>query len=257
MDRAQPVPNKQQKSIKVDSDFQFGQQTDGKNRFLVYHNKANKPFQHRFVETTLASGIFNTIKGPLNSVAPLIPYVGTVLKEQFTSRFPGLAGHPLRDWNDAAVTAGDMIVVNDKYEEKDVIGVTWLQKTTEVKTPYVITRFTNLTEGRSTEGILFVEVSKWSELLKKAQADSPGPGKVIKVDSKFQYGQKDGIGNVRFLVYHDAMANPILQKRFLETVAESSKLEQLGTTLGSVTNHKPANKASLLSGLTGDALKNF
>lgn len=39
-------------TVVVDSDFQYGQDKEKTSRFLVYHNKKNKPYQHRFIETT-------------------------------------------------------------------------------------------------------------------------------------------------------------------------------------------------------------
>ncbi|KAE8223163.1 hypothetical protein CF319_g3759 [Tilletia indica] len=116
---------------------------------------------HRFVETNVGSGIFKAVKVPLNTAATLIPVVGKVLVEQFTSRLPSLIGHPLRELNEAAVTADDVIVVDDKYDpESQENDVPWLQGKNQVKTPYIITRFTNLTEEHNPEGILFVEASK-------------------------------------------------------------------------------------------------
>lgn len=48
--------------IKVDDAFQYGQDNDKTLRFLVYHNKANKPYQHRFIETTAFSNIGKKIQ---------------------------------------------------------------------------------------------------------------------------------------------------------------------------------------------------
>ncbi|KAH0603166.1 uncharacterized protein H6S33_008170 [Morchella sextelata] len=40
--------------IKLDARFQYGQKNkEGENRFLVYHNKSNKPYQHRFMATLI------------------------------------------------------------------------------------------------------------------------------------------------------------------------------------------------------------
>ncbi|KAL9608380.1 MAG: hypothetical protein Q9167_006777 [Letrouitia subvulpina] len=40
-------------TFRVDDSFQYGQKKDGSKRFLVYHDKKNKPYQHRFVENTI------------------------------------------------------------------------------------------------------------------------------------------------------------------------------------------------------------
>jgi len=41
-------------TLKVDESFQYGQKKGGEDRFLVYHDKGNKMYQHRFVESTVA-----------------------------------------------------------------------------------------------------------------------------------------------------------------------------------------------------------
>ncbi|OCH93235.1 hypothetical protein OBBRIDRAFT_337233 [Obba rivulosa] len=42
--------------LKVDGMFQYGQKNaQGENRFIVYHDKGRKPYQHRFIESALAS----------------------------------------------------------------------------------------------------------------------------------------------------------------------------------------------------------
>ena len=47
--------------IQVDEAFQYGQSNEKTLRFLVYHNKANKPYQHRFIDTPAFSNIGNKI----------------------------------------------------------------------------------------------------------------------------------------------------------------------------------------------------
>ncbi|RAH44657.1 uncharacterized protein BO95DRAFT_171834 [Aspergillus brunneoviolaceus CBS 621.78] len=42
-------------TVVVSDEFQYGQKKDQSNRFLVYHDKSNKPYQHRFMENTLTS----------------------------------------------------------------------------------------------------------------------------------------------------------------------------------------------------------
>ncbi|MCC5605387.1 hypothetical protein LC612_00880 [Nostoc sp. CHAB 5834] len=41
--------------VKVNNDFQYGQDRDKTSRFLVYHDRGNKPYQHRFINSELAS----------------------------------------------------------------------------------------------------------------------------------------------------------------------------------------------------------
>ncbi|MDY6782558.1 MAG: hypothetical protein SW833_08430 [Cyanobacteriota bacterium] len=55
------VPGDKEYKIQVNDDFQYGQNNEKSLRFLVYHNKSNKPYQHRFIETTAFSNIGNKI----------------------------------------------------------------------------------------------------------------------------------------------------------------------------------------------------
>jgi len=46
-------------TVTVNSDFQYGQDKEQTIRFLVYHDKSNKPYQHRFISTSTASKFVN------------------------------------------------------------------------------------------------------------------------------------------------------------------------------------------------------
>ena len=48
--------------IQVDDAFQYGQNNEKTLRFLVFHNKDNKIYQHRFIETTAFSEIASKIE---------------------------------------------------------------------------------------------------------------------------------------------------------------------------------------------------
>lgn len=56
--------------IQVDDAFQYGQNNEKTLRFLVFHKKDNKPYQHRFIETTAFSIIGNKIVAIGGSAAP-------------------------------------------------------------------------------------------------------------------------------------------------------------------------------------------
>lgn len=66
-------------TLEVNSDFQYGQDSDQTARFLVYHDKANKPYQHRFVTSELASKFANNAqelaKLTGDSIGSIIPQV--------------------------------------------------------------------------------------------------------------------------------------------------------------------------------------
>ncbi|PLX43552.1 MAG: hypothetical protein C0605_03925 [Hyphomicrobiales bacterium] len=42
-------------SLTVTGNYQYGQSKDKASRFLVYHDRSFKPYQHRFVNTTIAA----------------------------------------------------------------------------------------------------------------------------------------------------------------------------------------------------------
>ncbi|KAG8909107.1 hypothetical protein FRC02_007998, partial [Tulasnella sp. 418] len=42
--------------VTIDNKYQYGQKNKtGENRFIVYHDKERKPYQHRFIEGCLAN----------------------------------------------------------------------------------------------------------------------------------------------------------------------------------------------------------
>ena len=90
-------------TIKVDGRIQYGQNSEKTMRFLVLHDKSNKPFQHRFVNTstlsTFASGAEMLAK-QVDSVGGIIPQVGMAAKasQQAISAAKAFVGDPLRDF---------------------------------------------------------------------------------------------------------------------------------------------------------------
>jgi hypothetical protein len=82
-------------TVVVDSDFQYGQDKDKTMRFLVYQDKSNKQFQHRFINSTIASKFASLVKKVAGSVDS-VPYVGTMNK--LVGLGQGIFGDPLRDF---------------------------------------------------------------------------------------------------------------------------------------------------------------
>lgn len=71
----------------VSNDFQYGQDKKKTERFLVYHNKLNKPYQHRFVSTTTLSKFANAAESlakvegiPIPGVDSSIKTFGSIVK---------------------------------------------------------------------------------------------------------------------------------------------------------------------------------
>ena len=89
--------------LKIDQSFQYGQNKEKTVRFLVLHNKSNKPYQHRFVETSMlsmaASGAEATMKGA-GLITSFVPGAAIASKtgEVAIKKLKALVGDPLHDF---------------------------------------------------------------------------------------------------------------------------------------------------------------
>ncbi len=81
-------------TVEVDGDFQYGQNKEQTFRFLVYHSKSNKAYQHRFINQTTASKITTFAKKITGSVD--IPVIKTL--NSLISLGQAVFGDPLRDF---------------------------------------------------------------------------------------------------------------------------------------------------------------
>ncbi|KAF3764070.1 hypothetical protein M406DRAFT_356417 [Cryphonectria parasitica EP155] len=55
--------------VKIDGRFQYGQKNgQGENRFVIYHDKERKPYQHRFIETAVLSTLAKSGEGAADKV---------------------------------------------------------------------------------------------------------------------------------------------------------------------------------------------
>jgi len=68
--------------VQVTDEFQYGQNSERTFRFLVYHDKSNKPYQHRFT----SSGIFLKTMKSITGVAKIglklvkaVPIIGNIV----------------------------------------------------------------------------------------------------------------------------------------------------------------------------------
>jgi len=82
--------NKEKFTITVDDSFQYGQKQGGTGRWLVYHDKAHKPFQHRFV-----CGLVKTLGEAALTLAGFLGY-GKVAG--LAKQLEGFVGDPLRNF---------------------------------------------------------------------------------------------------------------------------------------------------------------
>lgn len=70
--------------VTVNDDFQYGQDDAGNPqvRFLVFHDKSNKMYQHRFMQTTAFGSVMSKISDVAeesNGVISMIPSVGPMI----------------------------------------------------------------------------------------------------------------------------------------------------------------------------------
>lgn len=89
--------------IMIDDRFQYGQNKEKTMRFLVLHDKSNKPYQHRFISTstlsTFASGAESLAKNA-EKMGSIVPQAGLAAAagKQAVSALKSLVGDPLRDF---------------------------------------------------------------------------------------------------------------------------------------------------------------
>ncbi|KAK3402948.1 hypothetical protein B0T20DRAFT_474753 [Sordaria brevicollis] len=64
--------------LKVDDKLQYGQKNSaGENRFVVFHDKERKPYQHRFIETAVLSTLAKSGEGAAEKVLGSFGLSGT------------------------------------------------------------------------------------------------------------------------------------------------------------------------------------
>jgi len=80
------------RAVQLDNQFQIGINNKKDKMFLVLHDKTNKPYQHRFVQTTFLSQIDKMIRFEVK-----VPYLGAV---GFNSFAKAVIGDYLRDLNE-------------------------------------------------------------------------------------------------------------------------------------------------------------
>lgn len=81
-------------TVDVDGDFQYGQNKEKTFRFLVYHSKSNKQYQHRFMNQTTVSKIAAFAKKITGSVD--LSVIKTL--DSLINVGQAVFGDPLRDF---------------------------------------------------------------------------------------------------------------------------------------------------------------
>ena len=89
--------------MKVNSKFQYGQNKEKTMRFLVLHDKSNKPYQHRFISTSTLSTFANGAEvmaktaSTLGVVVPSAGFIG-MTGGKIVSSLKSVIGDPLRNF---------------------------------------------------------------------------------------------------------------------------------------------------------------
>ena len=89
--------------VKVTKKFQYGQNKEKTLRFLVYHDKNNKAYQHRFLSTSTLSTFSEgaqILTNNAKSLGVVVPGVGAaaMLSDQVIKGLKSVLGDPLRDF---------------------------------------------------------------------------------------------------------------------------------------------------------------
>ncbi|KAF7348978.1 hypothetical protein MVEN_01418700 [Mycena venus] len=118
-----------------------------------------------------------------------------------------------------------------------LVHVNWQQNMSQRKADYYALTADNITTGEQVPFFIAAEYYKTSMAanpnhITKVGELIEGEGYKLKVDNRFQYGQKNAQGELRFVVYHDKERKPY-QHHFIETA------------VGSVTAGKAAEMAKM------------
>jgi len=102
VDSSNPLYNHGYKhKIQVTDAFQYGQDNEKTMRFLVYHNKDSKPYQHRFTSTNMFIESAKVLKDLVSIASELpIPYIGkiNIWFGRVVDMGSSIFGDPLRDF---------------------------------------------------------------------------------------------------------------------------------------------------------------
>ncbi|KAK0542935.1 hypothetical protein OC845_006379, partial [Tilletia horrida] len=204
--RVVPDGEKDHDYIKVDDDFQYGQNKDGSMRFLVFHDKRNTPYQHRFRSGKAWKFMQWAHKRPIKYLDFLYGFVdesGDALGQEILKNALEIGkdaagglltflpyayhGDPLRDFN-----AGEPLwfdPTREAVDYNDAIKVDFSKESTPVFVG------DSSAPGRSSNAFLFLRPSALSHLKAKLKDGT------FTVDENFHFDQLNGIPAQRIIVY--------------------------------------------------------
>lgn len=93
-----PFKSKDNQKVKVTDEFQYGQDSasDTKIRFLVFHDKSDNIYQHRFMKTTAFSSVMGKVSDAIGAAGDVIPFKAVVDKVLDAGK--AYVGDPLRNF---------------------------------------------------------------------------------------------------------------------------------------------------------------
>jgi hypothetical protein len=219
-------------TLTVDSEFQYGGDSDGFMRFLVFHDRSNEPYQYRFFDGGMADHFARGVQQFMERQGGMsVPGAETTLADVRKVATSGqkYLGKSLLDFSTSdrpkpprLVEAGDEIT----FYLADLIGperivqlVEWSANLNKVQVNY-IQLAAQFGAGAETDyAIMFVQESYADRLADRCQ-DPMAKKCAVTVDGEFQYGG-DADRTMRFLVFHNR-ANQPYQHRFVsQTMAKN------------------------------------
>ncbi|QRV85631.1 hypothetical protein RhiJN_27681 [Ceratobasidium sp. AG-Ba] len=199
-------------TFQVTTEWQYGQaDKTGANRFVVLHDRKNRPYQHRFV-ANLVVELDNLVHDALCAAghAEIADKLDDITETYF--------GEFLHSYNSIVVQSGDLLLVPSEqtaFGFGAVKNVAWWQTLITHKTAeYYCFTVPNQTQ-KGQDVMFFIQKDWWDpsntgsdhHISKVATKNKNGQYE-FRVDAKCQYGESDRSGKYRWVVYHDQTRDP-------------------------------------------------
>ncbi|KDQ09654.1 hypothetical protein BOTBODRAFT_36886 [Botryobasidium botryosum FD-172 SS1] len=150
------------------------------------------------------------------------------------------------------VNKGDILLVPSAVSDENRIHVQWQQSLQNKEADYISVITRNKSQGEESV-ILFVQADWFNDQHLGAKGEHDYYE--VKIDEKFQYGQKNSKGDNRWVVLHDHSRKPY-QHRFVESLF--SKAGTFAGKVAALAGFPIVDKViPSLKGFLGDYLHNF
>ncbi|QRV94531.1 hypothetical protein RhiJN_22549 [Ceratobasidium sp. AG-Ba] len=243
----------------VTPEWQYGQlNKTGAGRFLVLHDKANTPFQSRFV-ATLFTQLGSVLHDALcaRGYVPIADSLEDIEDEYF--------GEYLYSFNTVVTQGGDALIIPSapiQYWFQNPKTITWTHPFSTEHEEYYGFMVPNETQ-KGQDVMFFIQKEWWdtdniseNHISKIAKKNANGDYRVV-IGPKFQYGQADKTGKNRWVVYHDEDRKPP-QHCFVKSISETPIDGVVGAIFGPQAESALEDTARSLEDLLGyDGLDTF